>query len=67
MNLVEILLDLKILADKCYVSRLVRVLGRRSETELTISDSGKKDLSPTARVVGSASGWSGSGWIYQVD
>ena len=67
MNLVEISLDLKILADKCYVSRSVRVLGRRSETELTILDSGKKDLSPTVRVVGSASGWSGSDRIYQVD
>ena len=44
-----------------------RVLGRRSETKPTISDSGKKDMPSIAKVVGSASGRSGFGRIYQVD
>ena len=44
----------------------IRVLGRRSETDPSRSDSGKENLSPTAGVIGSASGWSGSGRIYRV-
>ena len=67
MDLVEISPDLKILVGKCYVSRSVQVLGRRSETEPTRSDSGKKDPPPTAAVVESDGGRPGSDWTYRVD
>ena len=61
MDLDEISPNLKILADKCYVSQLVRVLGRRSETEPTRLDSEKKDPPQTAGVVRSADGRPDSG------
>ena len=70
MDLVESLSDLKILVvNVMYLGRFgfFRVLGRRSETKLTRSDSRKKDPPPTARVVRSAGDQSGSGRIYQVD
>ena len=54
MDLVESSSDLKILAvNVMYLGRFgfFRVLGRRSETKLTRSDSRKKDPPPTARVV----------------
>ena len=70
MDLVESLLDLKILAGKCYVSRSVRVfLGFREKIRDRTDQIGfwTKDPPPTAGVVGLAGGWSGSDRIYRVD
>ena len=70
MDLVESSSDLKILAvNVMYLGRFgfFQVLGRRSETKLTRSDSRKKDPLPTARVVKSAGDQFGSGRIYRVD
>ena len=64
MDLVESSSDLKILAvNVMYLGRFgfFQVLGRRSETKLTRSDSRKKDPPPTAGVVRSAGDQSSSG------
>ena len=69
MDLAKISPDLKNLAGKCYRARSVRVssgFGERFEIELPRSDSREENLPPTTGVVGSASGRSGSGRIYQV-
>ena len=59
MDLVESLLDLKILAGKCYVSRSVRLfLGFREKIQDRTDQIGfwTKDPPPTAGVVGSGGG-----------
>ena len=70
MDLVESLLDLKILTGKCYVSRLVRVFsGFEEKIRDRIDQIGfwKKDPPPTVGVVGLAGDQSGSDRIYRVD